>query len=262
MNMEKPSKQTLRTVLVCVSMLVFPAWAGSADSLNLAVDAKKDVSIETGIPEGATYNYTTDTTTFLGWLLSCDEEDYECKKKYVKNHGKYSTYEVQKREGENIRNNWHHKNRDDKFGYLGIALTAPFVAEEGKVMFGVELVTNMVFRFGEFFASMGGGANASMGFANVELFYRPPIDMNGIWKIAPEIGMGVTSYEPFDSEDRIEPLYHYSVGVRYEHTLQDRKNIIEDEDVLINGVSAGCAVWMNYADFAGVKCDVRFGLYL
>jgi hypothetical protein len=52
------------------------------------------------------------------------------------------------------------------------------------------------------------------------------------------------------------------VGVRYEHTLQNRKNIIEDEDVLINGVSAGCAVWMNYADFAGVKCDVRFGLYL
>ena len=28
------------------------------------------------------------------------------------------------------------------------------------------------------------------------------------------------------------------------------------------GVSAGCAVWLNYADFAGVKCDVRFGLYL
>ena len=55
---------------------------------------------------------------------------------------------------------------------------------------------------------------------------------------------------------------HYSSGVRYEHTLQNRKNIIEDEDVLINGVSAGCAVWMNYADFAGVKCDVRFGLYL
>lgn len=64
------------------------------------------------------------------------------------------------------------------------------------------------------------------------------------------------------SEDRVEPLLHYSVGVRYEHTLQDRRNIIEDEDVLINGVSAGCAVWMNYADFAGVKCDVRFGLYL
>lgn len=109
---------------------------------------------------------------------------------------------------------------------------------------------------------MGGGANASMSFLNGELFYRPPIDMNGIWKIAPEVGMGVTSYWPFDSEDHVEPLYHYSVGVRYEHTLQSRKNIIEDEDVLINGVSAGCAVWMNYADFAGVKCDVRFGLYL
>ena len=63
-------------------------------------------------------------------------------------------------------------------------------------------------------------------------------------------------------DDYVQPLYHYSVGVRYEHTLQNRKNIIEDEDVLINGVSAGCAVWLNYADFAGVKCDVRFGLYL
>ena len=110
--------------------------------------------------------------------------------------------------------------------YLGLSLTAPFVAEDREVMFGLDLVFGFVFRFGEFYAMAGGGANASMYFLNGELFYRPPIDMNGIWKIAPEVGMGVTSYRPFDSEDRVEPL------------------------------------WMNYADFAGVKCDIRFGLYL
>lgn len=241
-------KHNLRMILVCVCMLVFPAWAGSSKSYS--EDEKPTVlEVILGLAD---------------WATSCDKDDTECQRRKAadeKGAGEARERERERTLKEN-RKKWNEKNRNYKDYYLGLSLTAPFVAEDREVMFGLDLVFGFVFRFGEFYAMMGGGANASMYFLNGELFYRPPIDMNGIWKIAPEVGMGVTSYRPFDSEDHVEPLYHYSVGVRYEHTLQSRKNIIEDEDVLINGVSAGCAVWMNYADFAGVKCDVRFGLYL
>ena len=227
----------LRLILICVSMFVFPAWADSAD---------KDSSLGWG--------------EIINEVFSCKDDDYECKKREG---------EIHKRENEEnalrvkeIRKTWREKNRAYKTGYLGIALTMPFLAEEKEVTGGAELVWGFVSRLGELFMSLGGGTNLSAALVDANIFYRPPIDMNGIWKIAPEVGVGVTSYEPFDNDDDIQPLYHYSLGVRYEHTLQDRKNIIEDEDVLINGVSTGCAVWMNYADFAGVKCDVRFGLYL
>lgn len=237
-------KHNMRMILVCVCMLVFPAWAGSSKSYS---EDEKPTVLETIIG-------------LVDWATTCNENDQECKKR----EGEYRKREKEEnaRRAKEARKKWNEKNRNYKSQYLGLALTAPFVAEGKEVMFGLDLVVGLVFRFGEFYAMMGGGANASMYFLNGELFYRPPIDMNGIWKIAPEVGMGVTSYWPFDSEDHVEPLYHYSVGVRYEHTLQNRKNIIEDEDVLINGVSAGCAVWLNYADFAGFKCDVRFGLYL
>ena len=241
-------KQSVLMILVCVSMLVVPAWAGSSKSYS---EDEKPTVLEV-------------IFGLVDWAISCDKDDVECQQRKAadeKRAGEEKERERKRKVKEN-RKKWNEKNRNYKDHYLGLSLTAPFVAEDREVMFGLELVTGLVFRFGEFYASMGGGANASMGFFNGELFYRPPIDMNGIWKIAPEIGMGLTSYELFDSEDHVEPLYHYSVGVRYEHTLQSRENIIEDEDVLINGVSVGCAVWMNYADFAGVKCDVRFGLYL
>lgn len=241
-------KHNLWMILVCVCMLVFPAWAGSSKSYS--EDEKPTVlEVILGLAD---------------WATSCDKDDTECQRRKAadeKGAGEARERERERTLKEN-RKKWNEKNRNYKDHYLGLSLTAPFVAEDREVMFGLDLVFGFVFRFGEFYAMMGGGANASMYFLNGELFYRPPIDMNGIWKIAPEVGMGVTSYRPFDSEGRVEPLYHYSVGVRYEHTLQNRKNIIEDEDVLINGVSAGCAVWMNYADFAGVKCDIRFGLYL
>lgn len=237
-------KQNLRIVLVCVCMLVFPAWAGSSKSSS-EDEAPTMLEVVFGL---------------VDWAISCDKDDTQCQQRKAADEKRAG--EARERELKEKKKKWNEKNRSYKDYYLGLSLTAPFVAEDSVVMFGLELVTGLVFRFGEFYASMGGGVNASMGFFNGELFYRPPIDMNGIWKIAPEIGIGLTSYEPFDSEDRVEPLYHYSVGVRYEHTLQSRKNIIEDEDVLINGVSVGCAVWMNYIDFAGVKCDVRFGLYL
>lgn len=237
-------KHNLRIVLACVCMLVFPAWAGPSNARS-DDDAPTVLEVIWGV---------------VDWATTCNENDQECKKR----EGEYRKREKEEnaRRAKESRKKWNEKNRNYKSQYLGLALTAPFVAEEKEVMFGLELTVGLVFRFGEFFGTMGGGANATLNFVNAELFYRPPLDMNGIWKIAPEVGMGVTSYWPFDSEDHVEPLYHYSVGVRYEHTLQSRKNIIEDEDVLINGVSAGCAVWMNYADFAGVKCDVRFGLYL
>lgn len=237
-------KHNLRIVLACVCMLVFPAWAAPSNTRS-DDDAPTVLEVIWGV---------------VDWATTCNENDQECKKR----EGEYRKREKEEnaRRAKEARKKWNEKNRNYKSQYLGLALTAPFVAEEKEVMFGLDLVVGLVFRFGEFYAMMGGGANASMYFLNGELFYRPPIDMNGIWKIAPEVGMGVISYRPFDSEDRVEPLYHYSVGVRYEHTLQSRENIVEDEDVLINGVSAGCAVWLNYADFAGVKCDVRFGLYL
>ena len=237
-------KQSVLMILVCVSMLVVPAWAGSSKSYS---EDEKPTVLEV-------------IFGLVDWAVSCDQDDLECQRREAARNEQ--TARINKIRAKEAKKKWNEKNRSYKDYYLGLSLTAPFVAEDSEVMFGLELVTGLVFRFGEFYASMGGGANASMGFFNGELFYRPPIDMNGIWKIAPEIGIGLTSYEPFDSEDRVEPLYHYSVGVRYEHTLQSRENIIEDEDMLINGVSAGCAVWMNYADFAGVKCDVRFGLYL
>ena len=237
-------KQSVLMILVCVSMLVVPAWAGSSKSYS---EDEKPTVLEV-------------IFGLVDWAVSCDQDDLECQRREAARNEQ--TARINKIRAKEAKKKWNEKNRSYKDYYLGLSLTAPFVAEDSEVMFGLELVTGLVFRFGEFYASMGGGANASMGFFNGELFYRPPIDMNGIWKIAPEIGIGLTSYEPFDSEDRVEPLYHYSVGVRYEHTLQSRKNIIEDEDVLINGVSVGCAVWMNYIDFAGVKCDVRFGLYL
>ena len=237
-------KQNLRMILACVCMLVFPAWAGPSNARS-DDDAPTVLEVIWGV---------------VDWATTCNENDQECKKR----EGEYRKREKEEnaRRAKESRKKWNEKNRNYKSQYLGLALTAPFVAEEKEVMFGLELTVGLVFRFGEFFGTMGGGANATLNFVNAELFYRPPLDMNGIWKIAPEVGMGVTSYRPFDNEDHFEPLYHYSVGVRYEHTLQSRENIIEDEDVLINGVSAGCAVWMNYADFAGVKCDVRFGLYL
>ncbi|WP_458449906.1 hypothetical protein [Fibrobacter sp.] len=241
-------KQNLRMILACVCMLVFPAWAGPSNTRS-DDDAPTVLEVIWGV---------------VDWATSCDKDDTECQRRKAadeKGAGEARERERVRTLKEN-RKKWNEKNRNYKSQYLGLSLTAPFVAEDREVMFGLDLVVGLVFRFGEFYAMMGGGANASMSFLNGELFYRPPIDMNGIWKIAPEVGMGVTSYWPFDSEDHVEPLYHYSVGVRYEHTLQSRKNIIEDEDVLINGVSAGCAVWMNYADFAGVKCDVRLGLYL
>lgn len=227
----------LRLILICVSMFVFPAWADSAD---------KDSSPGWG--------------EIINEVLSCKDDDYECKKREGEIHKREN--EVNALRVKEIRKTWREKNRAYKTGYLGIALTMPFLAEEKEVTSGAELVWGFVSRLGELFMSLGGGANLSAALVDANIFYRPPIDMNGIWKIAPEVGVGVTSYEPFDSDDDIQPLYHYSLGVRYEHTLQDRRNIIEDEDVLINGVSTGCAVWMNYADFAGVKCDVRFGLYL
>ena len=237
-------KLTLRIVLACVCMLVFPAWAGSSKSYS--EDEKPTVlDVIFGIAE---------------WATSCRDDDYDCKKRQGEYH-KRENEENARRAKENQKK-WREKNRKYKTGYLGIALTMPFFAEEEDVAGGADLVWGFVSRFGELFMSFGGGTNLSMAFVDANAFYRPPIDMNGIWKIAPEVGIGVTSYEPFESEEYVEPLFHYSLGVRYEHTLQSRKNIIEDEDVLINGVSAGCAVWMNYAEFAGFKCDVRFGLYL
>ena len=237
-------KHNLRMILACVCMLVFPAWAGPSNARS-DDDAPTVLEVIWGV---------------VDWATTCNENDQECKKR----EGEYRKREKEEnaRRAKEARKKWNEKNRNYKSQYLGLALTAPFVAEEKEVMFGLELTVGLVFRFGEFFGTMGGGANATLNFVNAELFYRPPLDMNGIWKIAPEVGMGVTSYRPFDSDDYVQPLYHYSLGVRYEHTLQSRENIVEDEDVLINGVSAGCAVWMNYADFAGVKCDVRFGLYL
>lgn len=236
-------KQNLRMILVCVCMLVFPAWAGSSNSNS---DDKPSVlEVIWGV---------------VDWATSCNDDDYECKKRQGEYH-KRENEENARRAKENQKK-WREKNRNYKTGYLGIALTMPFFAEEKEVEGGAELVWGVVSRFGELFLSLGGGANSSAASVDANVFYRPPIDMNGIWKIAPEVGIGVTSYEPFDSDDYVQPLYHYSLGARYEHTLQDRRNIVEDEDVLINGVSVGCAVWMNYADFAGFKCDVRFGLYL
>lgn len=241
-------KQTLRVVLVCVSMLVFPAWAGSSKSYS---EDEKPTMLEVILG-------------LVDWAISCDKDDTECQQRKAadeKRAGEEKERERERKVKEN-RKKWNEKNRSYKTGYLGIALTAPFFVEQKDVIGGAELVWAFVTRFGELFMTFGGGTNFSVASVDANVFYRPPIDMNGIWKIAPEIGMGVTSYEPLDSDVHVEPLYHYSVGVRYEHTLQDRKNIIEDEDVLINGVSVGCAVWMNYIDFAGVKCDVRFGLYL
>ncbi|MBO4437082.1 MAG: hypothetical protein J5791_09400 [Fibrobacter sp.] len=235
-------KQNLRMILACVCMLVFPAWAGPSNTRD--DDAPTVLEVIWGV---------------VDWATSCNENDQECKKR----EGEYRKREKEEnaRRAKEARKKWNEKNRNYKSQYLGLALTSPFVAEEREVMFGLELTVGLVFRFGEFFGMMGGGANATLNFVNAELFYRPPLDMNGVWKIAPEVGAGVT-YKYFDDETHSEPLYHYSLGVRYEHTLQSRENIVEDEDVLINGVSVGCAVWMNYADFAGVKCDVRFGLYL
>lgn len=233
----------LRMILICVCTLVFPAWAGSSNSNSDETPSVLETII--GVAE---------------WATSCNENDLECQKRDAAR--KKQVAQENERRAKEAKRRWHEKNRNYKNQYLGLALTAPFVVDEKEIMFGLELVAGLVFRFGEFFATMGGGANGSLDFLNGELFYRPPIDMNGIWKVAPEVGAGVTSYKYFDNESREEPLYHYSLGVRYEHTLQSRENIIEEEDVLINGVSAGCAVWMNYADFAGVKCDVRFGLYL
>jgi hypothetical protein len=236
-------KRNLWMILACVCMLVFPAWAGSSKSYS--EDEKPTVlEVILGLAD---------------WATSCDKDDTECQRR--KAADEKSAGEKRERELKESRKKWNEKNRNYKDHYLGLALTAPFVAEEREVMFGLELTVGLVFRFGEFFGTMGGGANATLNFVNAELFYRPPLDMNGIWKIAPEVGAGVT-YKYFDDDTHSEPLYHYSLGVRYEHTLQSWENIVEDEDVLINGVSAGCAVWMNYADFAGVKCDVRFGLYL
>jgi hypothetical protein len=236
-------KRNLWMILACVCMLVFPAWAGSSKSYS--EDEKPTVlEVILGLAD---------------WATSCDKDDTECQRR--KAADEKSAGEKRERELKESRKKWNEKNRNYKDHYLGLALTAPFVAEEREVMFGLELTVGLVFRFGEFFGTMGGGANATLNFVNAELFYRPPLDMNGIWKIAPEVGAGVT-YKYFDDDTHSEPLYHYSLGVRYEHTLQSWENIVEDEDVLINGVSAGCAVWMNYADFAGVKCVVRFGLYL
>lgn len=237
-------KQNLRMILVCVCMLVFPAWAEPSKSRS-DDDAPSVLDVIFGVAE---------------WATSCRDDDYECKKREGEYH-KRENEENARRAKENQKK-WREKNRKYKTGYLGIALTMPFFAEEKEVAGGAELVWGLVSRFGELFLSLGGGTDLSAAFYDGNIFYRPPIDMNGIWKIAPEVGIGISSYELFDNDDYVEPLFHYSLGVRYEHTLQSRKNIIEDEDVLINGVSVGCAVWMNYADFAGVKCDVRFGLYL
>jgi hypothetical protein len=225
-------------------MLVFPAWAAPSN-MRSDDDAPTVLEVIWGV---------------VDWATTCNENDQECKKR----EGEYRKRENEEnaRRAKENQKKWREKNRTYKTGYLGIALTMPFFAEEEAVAGGAELVWGVVSRFGEIFMSLGGGTDLSAAFYDANMFYRPPIDMNGIWKIAPEVGIGVTSYEPFDSDDYVEPLFHYSLGVRYEHTLQSRENIVEDEDVLINGVSVGCAVWMNYADFAGVKCDVRFGLYL
>ncbi len=237
-------KLTLRVVLVCVGMLVFPVWAGSSKASS-EDEAPTMLEVVFGL---------------VDWAISCDKDDTQCQQRKAADEKRAG--EARERELKENKKKWNEKNRSYKDYYLGLSLTAPFFAEQKDVIGGAEFVWGFVSRFGEIFMSLGGGTNFSVASVDANVFYRPPIDMNGIWKIAPEIGMGVTSYDPLDSDEHVEPLYHYSVGVRYEHTLQSRKNIIEDEDVLINGVSVGCAVWMNYIDFAGVKCDVRFGLYL
>ena len=157
-------KLTLRIVLACVCMLVFPAWAGSSKSYS--EDEKPTVlEVILGLAD---------------WAVSCDQDDLECQRREAARNEQ--TARINKIRAKEAKKKWNEKNRNYKDHYLGLSLMTPFVAEDKEVMFGLELVTGLVFRFGEFFASMGGGVNASVDFFNVELFYRPPIDMNGVWK--------------------------------------------------------------------------------
>ena len=62
-------KLTLRIVLVCMCMLVFPAWAGPSNARDDDTPTVLDVIF--GVAE---------------WATSCRDDDYECKKREGEYH--------------------------------------------------------------------------------------------------------------------------------------------------------------------------------
>ncbi|MCQ2098217.1 MAG: hypothetical protein MJY87_09805 [Fibrobacter sp.] len=63
--------------------------------------------------------------------------------------------------------------------------------------------------------------------------------------------------EPYDFETNV--LY-YSLGLRYERSLQSAEKIYHRERGYIAGWSIGAAVRMSYGDMVGVKVDLRWAI--
>lgn len=79
-------------------------------------------------------------------------------------------------------------------------------------------------------------------------------EKNGyMWAVQPEIGVG---YYDFDKD-----VYYYSLGIRYERSVESLNYRLHNWPGIINGWSVGISAKMKYAHFLGVTTDVRFAFH-
>ena len=88
------------------------------------------------------------------------------------------------------------------------------------------------------------------------LLYRPIFNIHDIynmWAVQPEIGIG---YHEFDKE-----VHYYSLGIRYERSVEKLDYRLHSWPGIINGWSVGISAKMKHWHFLGVTADVRFAFH-
>lgn len=98
--------------------------------------------------------------------------------------------------------------------------------------------------------------NAFVPATDFTLLYRPIFNIHdkyNMWAVQPEIGVG---YYDFDKD-----VYYYSLGIRYERSVESLNYRLHNWPGIINGWSVGISAKMKYAHFLGVTADVRFAFH-
>ena len=98
--------------------------------------------------------------------------------------------------------------------------------------------------------------NAFVPATDFTLLYRPIFNIHdkyNMWAVQPEIGIG---YYDFDKD-----VYYYSLGIRYERSVESLNYRLHNWPGIINGWSVGISAKMKYAHFLGVTADVRFAFH-
>lgn len=162
------------------------------------------------------------------------------------------------------------------YGGFGVTHIEPVNTSDYHFVFdlGVELLAGIPTRIGDFVYYGGFSfayANSTIdvkGFRDsgwfilmdTGLMYRPAVVLPFVdgwrWNIQPEVGAGMVG-EPYDFETNV---FYYSLGLRYERSLQSAEKIYHRERGYIAGWSIGAAVRMSYGDMVGVKVDLRWAI--